>query len=86
MNSPGLLLPHRRQVPSQGCWWRLCLTIPTRASVSGRRRKLLLEFRDKSGWLGSAPAPIQKLDDRPPLREPTIALESAQGEGDMSQT
>lgn len=66
MNSPGLLLPHRRQVPSQGCWWRLCLTIPTRASVSGRRRKLLLEFRDKSGWLGSAPAPIQKLDDQAP--------------------
>lgn len=59
INSPGLLPPASAAVP-----WLLVEVVSHysfRASVAGRRRKLLLALRDKSRRLGSAPATVQKL-------------------------
>lgn len=59
INSPGLL-PNPHQLLSLWLLVEVVSHSSFRASVAGKRRKLLLALRDKSRRLGSAPTAMQK--------------------------
>lgn len=80
MNSPGLLLPHR--AAGGGC---VSLFLPEHLSLGGVG-SYFWSLGTRVGGSDQLPLQYKSLTTRPPLREPTVPLESAQGEGDMSQT